>query len=411
MGKAPSMKSAPNSTRLPEIAVTRRGAARIRGGHPWVYKSDLSEASTRTAPAGSVVDVVDDRGKALGAALYSSASQIALRMLRTDAASCNLPALLRKRIGEAVVYRKRIVRDSNAYRVVFSEADLIPGLIVDRYNDLLTFQILTQALDGEAARTAIVESLAQELAPSTIIERVEPRIRELEQLPQRESQVAWHAAETDPRSQTEFEFNGLRFNFDALGGQKTGAFLDQRENYAAAERYACGRGLDICTYQGGFALHLNRACDSVTAVDISRAALEIAEQNQKLNGGREIEWIEANAFDLLKEYSTAGEQYDTIVLDPPAFAKSKSNVESAVRGYKEMNLRALKMLRTGGTLVTCSCSFHVSEADFTEMLTAAALDAHRSVRVLEVRAQAQDHPVLLGVPETHYLKCVICSVV
>lgn len=402
------MTRAQSNDRLHQVSVTRRGAARVRGGHPWVYRSDVVAATAQTAPAGSVVGVVDDRGKPLGAALYSNASQIALRMLRADVATVDLPSLLRARIADAVAYRRRVVCDSNAYRVVFSEADLIPGLIVDRYNDLLTFQILTQALDGEAARAAIVETLVAELSPVAIIERIEPRIRELEQLPERESQVAW--SNGDARSQTVFEFNGVKFQFDALAGQKTGAFLDQRENYAAAERYARGRALDICTYQGGFALHLNRACESVTAVDISRAALEVAEQNQRLNGGREIEWIEANAFDLLKEYATAGEQYETIVLDPPAFAKSKSTVESAVRGYKEMNLRALKMLRPGGVLVTCSCSFHVGEAEFLEMLTAAALDAHRSVRVLEVRAQAQDHPVLLGVPETHYLKCVICSV-
>ena len=396
--------------RLPEIAVTRRGANRVHAGHLWIYRSDVSEASA--AAAGSVASVVDDRGKPLGAALYSNASQIALRMLRADAGTVKLRVLLRERIAAAVAYRRRVVRDSNAYRVVFSEADLLPGLIVDRFNDLLTFQIQTQALDSAAARESIVATLADELKPSVIIERVEPRIRELEQLPVRESQVVWTAPELSaPRTATVFEFNGLRFEFDALGGQKTGAFLDQRENYAAAERSGHGRVLDVCTYQGGFALHLNRVCESVTGVDISRAALEVAEQNQKLNGGREIEWIEANAFDLLKEYSSSGEQYDTIVLDPPAFAKSKSTVEGALRGYKEMNLRALKMLRPGGTLVTCSCSFHVSEAEFLEMLTSAAIDARRSVRIVEKRTQSQDHPILLGVPETHYLKCLICSVV
>jgi 23S rRNA (cytosine1962-C5)-methyltransferase len=398
--------------RLPEIAVTRRGASRVHAGHLWIYRSDVSEASASAVAAGSVVSVLDDRGKPLGAALYSNASQIALRMLRADAGTVKLPVLLRERIAAAVAYRRRVVRDSNAYRVVFSEADLLPGLIVDRFNDLLAFQIQTQALDSAAARDSIVAALADELKPSVIIERVEPRIRELEQLPARESQVVWTAPELGaPRTATVFELNGLRFEFDALGGQKTGAFLDQRENYAAAERSGHGRALDVCTYQGGFALHLNRVCESVTGVDISRAALEVAEQNQKANGGREIEWIEANAFDLLKEYSSNGEQYDTIVLDPPAFAKSKSTVEGALRGYKEMNLRALKMLRPGGTLVTCSCSFHVSEAEFLEMLTSAAIDARRSVRVVEKRTQSQDHPILLGVPETHYLKCVICSVV
>jgi 23S rRNA (cytosine1962-C5)-methyltransferase len=207
--------------------------------------------------------------------------------------------------------------------------------------------------------------------------------------------------------------NGLRFQFDALAGQKTGAFLDQRENYSAAERYASGRALDCFTYQGGFALHLNRVCEQVTAVDISRPALETADQNWDLNKDtfkdRDIEWIEANAFDLLRDYADKGEKYDVVVLDPPAFAKSKTSAAKAIGGYKELNLRALKMLRPGGKLITCSCSFHVSESEFVEMLGSAAADAHRPVRILEKRGQSQDHPVLLNVPETHYLKCIIAE--
>jgi 23S rRNA (cytosine1962-C5)-methyltransferase len=207
--------------------------------------------------------------------------------------------------------------------------------------------------------------------------------------------------------------NGVKFRYDAMGGQKTGAFLDQRENYAAAAQYARGEALDVCTYHGGFALHLARVCQNVTAVDISREALEVAEQNEKLNSAEsksEIEWIEGNAFDLMKDYSSAGKQYDVIVLDPPAFAKSKKHLESAMRGYKELNLRALKMLRPHGVLVTCSCSFAVSEEDFLAMLTESTQDAHRSVRILEKRSQSQDHPILLGVPETYYLKCFVLSV-
>ncbi len=350
----------------------------------------------------------------MGAALYSSSSQIALRMLADDPRPPELPLLISERLREAISYRQRIVRDSDACRLVFSEADFLPGLIVDRYHDLLVFQVLTQAMDAEPVRAAVMETLVEELSPAAIIEKVEPRIRELEELPPREQQVVYAAPGAEPRTSTVFTMNGISFHFDALGGQKTGAFLDQRENYAAAERHARGRALDICTYQGGFALHLNRVCQQVTAVDSSRPALEVAERNEQLNasqfGGRQIEWLEGNAFDVLRDYSDAGRQFETIVLDPPAFARTKKNLATALRGYKEMNLRALKMLSRGGTLVTCSCSYHVSEADFLEMLTAAAQDVHRRLRILEKRTQSADHPILLGMPESHYLKCIICSV-
>jgi 23S rRNA (cytosine1962-C5)-methyltransferase len=256
---------------------------------------------------------------------------------------------------------------------------------------------------------AIVAGLKRLAGAENIVERADARIRELEQLPEMESSLV-HGS----KSSTVFCMNGVRFHYDALGGQKTGAFLDQRENYAAAARYARGEALDVCTYQGGFALHLARACEKVTAVDISREVLEVAEQNEQLNAGAfksEIEWIEGNAFDLMKDYASAGKQYDAITLDPPAFAKSKKHLESALRGYKELNLRALKMLRPGGVLITCSCSFAVSEEDFLSVLTEAAQDAHRPVRILEKRTQSMDHPILLGVPETYYLKCLILSVV
>lgn len=358
---------------------------------------------------GSVVDVIDNRGKAIATALYSSSSQIALRVIARGPVS-NLVDLIRHRIADAVAYRRRVVSNSDSYRVIFSEADQLPGIIADKYNDIVIFQLLAQALDSDAVRKTVIDSLAAQLSPATIIERSDARIRELEQLPSRETQIVYSAEKKSPKTSTVVSMNGLSFNFDALTGQKTGAFLDQRENYAAAERYARGRALDICTYHGGFSLHMNRVCQQVTGVDISRAALEVADQNLALNGQKEIEWIEANAFDLMKEYSTNGEQYDTIVLDPPAFAKAKGQMEGAIRGYKEMNLRALKMLKPGGTLVTCSCSQAVTEPDFLAMLSSAALDAHRTVRILEKRTQSQDHPILLNVPETYYLKCIICSV-
>ena len=395
-----------DSTRV--IIVNQRGVARLRSGHPWVYRSDLLPPTD--APASALVEVRDERGRRLGSAFYSSASQIAIRLLSSDDISEDaLPDLLRARIASAVQFRQAIAGGSDSYRVIFSEADLLPGLIVDKYNDVVTIQALTQAFDREDLRRLVLESLAEHFPDASIVERVDAHIRELEQLRERESQLV-----RGERAKTIFTLNGVRFHFDGLSGQKTGAFLDQRENYAAAARHAHGEALDVFTYQGGFALHLARVCSSVAAVDASRPALEVAEQNEQLNRAQhrcgEIEWTEANAFDLLKDYATAGREYDTIVLDPPAFAKTKRTVPTALRGYKELNLRALKMLRPGGILVTCSCSFHVSGAEFLEMLGAAAADAGRRVRILEKRGAAQDHPVLLNVPETAYLKCVICEV-
>jgi 23S rRNA (cytosine1962-C5)-methyltransferase len=383
------------------VKVSRRGANRLKDGHVWVYRSDIL-AADGIAP-GALIEVVDDRGKFLGTALYSSASQIAIRMLSNEVVK-DLDNLLRKRIQEAIAYRERNVRDTDAYRIVFSEADFLPGLIVDRYNDLLSLQVLTQAMDVEAVRQVIVSELSDRLKPAAIAERVDPRVRELEQLPARSSGLL-----QGEKTNTVFAMNGVRFHFEAFEGQKTGAFLDQRENYAAAAQYARGEALDVFCYHGGFALHLAPHCAKVTGVDSSRPALEVADRNAALNG-REIEWIEANAFDLLRDYATAGKRYDTIVLDPPAFAKSKSNLETALRGYKELNLRALKMLRPGGFLVTCSCSYHVSTGEFTEVVAQAARDMHRNLRLVENRTQAKDHPILLAVPETAYLKCLVLAV-
>jgi len=383
---------------IPAIIVSRRGAQRLRDGHVWVYRSDVMPADS--VPPGSLVVVTDERGKLLGTAFYSSASQIAIRLLSRQPIT-DLEGLIRTRIQEAIAYRERVVRDTDAYRIIFSEADFLPGLIVDRYNDLLSLQVLTQAMDSESIRSVILSELNNSLKPAAIIERVDPKIRELEQLPPRSS-----GALQGDKTSTIFSMNGVKFHFDALEGQKTGAFLDQRENYAAAAQYAHGEALDVFCYQGGFALHLAERCSTVTGVDSSRPALEVADQNAGLNG-REIEWIEANAFDLLRDYSEAGKQYNVIILDPPAFAKSKKNVDTALRGYKELNLRALKMLRPGGILVSCSCSYHVSQADFLAVIAEAGQDVHRNLRLLELRTQAKDHPILLNVPETAYLKCAI----
>jgi 23S rRNA (cytosine1962-C5)-methyltransferase len=383
---------------VPRIVISGRGLARLKSGHVWVYRSDLVSADG--APPGALVSVVDERGRSHGTAFYSSASQIAIRMISSGPVA-DLPGLLRQRLRDALAYRDLVVRDSDACRLVFSEADFLPGIIVDRYNDILSFQLLTQAADADPVRGALLAGLAESLHPAGIVERVDPRVRALEQLPQRPTALA-AGAKTD----TVVTMNGVRFHYRGLEGQKTGAFLDQRENYAAAAAYARGEALDVFCYQGGFALHLAARCPRVSGIDSSRPALEMAEENARLNG-REIEWLEANAFDVLKDYASAGRQYDTIVLDPPPFAKTRRNLDTALRGYKELNLRALKMLRPGGVLVTCSCSYHVSDAEFAATLASAAQDARHMLRLVERRTQSRDHPVLPGVPETAYLKCLI----
>jgi 23S rRNA (cytosine1962-C5)-methyltransferase len=391
-------ESGSNSVAVATVKISGRGAARLKTGHVWVYRSDIVSADG-VLPA-ALVKVSDERGKSLGTALYSSASQIAIRMISAEPVP-DLSQLLKERMRAAIAYRERVVRETDAYRIVFSEGDFLPGLIVDCYNDIISFQMLTQAMNAPSTRETIISELTSSMNPAAIVERVDPRILELEQLPARSSGLI-----QGEKSSTIISMNGVRFQYDGLEGQKTGAFLDQRENYAAAAQYAHGEALDAFCYQGGFALHLAPNCSRVTGVDSSRPALEQAERNATLNS-REAEWIEANAFDLLRDYSTSGRKYDTIVLDPPAFAKSKRTLDTALRGYKELNLRALKMLRPGGILATCSCSHHVSSAEFLEVIREASQDAHRTLRIVEARGQAKDHPIVATVPETSYLKCLI----
>jgi 23S rRNA (cytosine1962-C5)-methyltransferase len=407
--------------------ITRRAADRLRAGHPWVYRSDVEEIQPATGVSdvapGELVVVTDSRGIALGTALSSTASQIALRIVTREV----LPArdaflsLLRQRLAKAIALRRRMGLFDNpatdACRLVFSEADELPGLIIDRYAGLVILQLLTQGMDSADVRATLIEGLREELADAVdiIVERPDPRIRELEQLAAPQSAALWERWQGTPLS-TIFHLNSLAFHYDAGSGQKTGAFLDQRENYAAAAARAHGEALDVCTYQGGFALHLAQWCERVTGVDVSRAALEVAERNlelnraQLVNEGRGVEWLEADAFALMKDFSDAGRHYDTIVVDPPAFAKTRRAAEGALRGYKELNLRAFKMLNAGGTLVTCSCSHHISLEDFTGIIASAAIDAGKRVRLVETRGAAEDHPAILSIPETTYLKCLICEV-
>lgn len=405
----------------PAAVITRRAADRLRAGHLWVYRSDVESLvppmEAAEIAAGALVTVTDSRGIPLGTALYSTASQIALRMVSSEAALTRDAYLqqLRERVIAALVLRDEVAQESmenDACRLIFSEADELPGIVADRYNDLVILQLLIQGTAQDDVRQVLTEVIRERLNPATILERPDPKVRELEQLAAPFGEPLHSATSDLPQLISIFTINGLRFHYDASAGQKTGAFLDQRLNYAAAARYARGRALDICTYQGGFAIHMAQRCQQVTGVDASRGALEVADRNLALNPdlGAQVEWIEADAFELLREYEANGEQYDTIVLDPPAFAKSKRAAEGALRGYKELNLRTIKMLRAGGTLVTCSCSHHVPLEIFTEVVAAAASDAGRRVQVLETRGAAPDHPSILTLPETNYLKCLICRV-
>jgi 23S rRNA (cytosine1962-C5)-methyltransferase len=393
------------------VTISRRGAERIAAGHPWVYRSDVFNALEATA--GQAVRVQDKRARFLGMAHYSDASEIAVRLLTTRDRAIDR-AFFHEMLDRARLHRQRVVHDSDAYRLVSSEADGLPALIVDRYAGWLALQTLNQGMDRVQAM--LVELLHEMFPDCGIYERNEAGVRRLEKLPAR-SQVLVPRPSSGPEAspaivdpKTEIAMNGLRFAVDLAVGQKTGMFLDQRENYRAAAQYARGRALDCFTYTGGFALHLARACESVEAVDSSEEALAAAAANAALNGASNVRYLEADAFDVLKGYDTNRRAFDTIVLDPPAFARGRRQVDDALRGYKEINLRAMKMLEPGGTLVTCTCSHHISEPDFLEAIAAASLDANRRITVLERRTQSADHPILLTVPETLYLKCLILRV-
>jgi 23S rRNA (cytosine1962-C5)-methyltransferase len=397
------------------VTITQRGADRILGGHLWVYRSDLVGAAEATGsgagsevhqPAspepGSVVRVQDRRRRYLGQALYSGKSQLALRVLTRERRRFDR-GFLAERIAAAAQYREIVAAGAEAYRLVAGEGDLLPSLIIDRYGDYLVLQTLSQGM--ERLKPLIVDILQEQFSPRSIMERNDAPVRTLEDLPEQRGVLVG-----EPVKEVVAEEGGVRFVYDLANGQKTGGYLDQRENRAAARRYARGRLLDCFTYGGGFALSLAAQCQSVLALDSSQEALELGQRSQVLNGLGNVEWRQANCFDFLKAADQSGERFDTVVLDPPAFARQKSSLESALRGYKELNLRALKVLNPGGFLVTCSCSFHVSESDFLEAVESAAVDAHRRVQVVERRTQARDHPILLTVPETHYLKCLILRV-
>lgn len=385
------------------VKVNKRGADRVRQGHLWIYRSDVVGVA---ATGGSIVRVTDERGNLIGQALFSDSSQIALRFLTQRSEEIDRE-WWRRKIRDAAG-RRHISPDTNAYRLIYSEGDLLPSLIVDRYADVFVMQTLSQGTD--AVKSMLVELLVEEFNPRAVIERNDARVRELEGLPLIAATVYGEAP-----AELEILQHGLRFMVEPLGGQKTGSFLDQRENRlaarAAAQTTNATRALDCFTFNGAFALHLAPVCENVIGVDISGDAVAAAQRNAELNGFSNAEFREANVFDALREMEAAGERFDVIVLDPPAFAKNRASLKPAIRGYKEINLRALKLLNSGGVLVTCTCSYHVSEELFIEILVQASIDAHRRVQIMEKRMQATDHPVLLGMPETYYLKCVIARVI
>jgi 23S rRNA (cytosine1962-C5)-methyltransferase len=378
------------------VVVKRRGEARIARGHPWVYRSDIAKDGGATP--GALVRVATTRGAPLGFAFWSSRSEIRLRMIERGEILAD--DWLRDRIDKAVAWREAVAAGAEAYRVVHGEGDGLPSLVVDRYRDHLVVQTLSQGTDR--AKAEIVDSLVEALSPRGIVERNDPKVRTLEGLEQTVSVL--HGEVPDA---VEVNEGDVRFRVDLQRGQKTGLFLDQRENHLAARGYARGRVFDGFTYDGGFALQVAREADEVLAVDLSAESLERVRANAALNDLENVIARDANVFDLLRSFDDAGERFDTVVLDPPAFAKSRRAVEKAVRGYKEINLRALKILEPGGCLITCSCSYHVHEDDFEALLAEAAVDAGATVSLVEKRRQARDHPVLLGVPETHYLKCFV----
>ena len=388
--------------------ISAKGASRAREGHLWIYRSDVI-ARPKVA-SGSVVRVADQRGRFVGWAHFGAETEITLRLLSKTEDTIDRE-FWRRRLLAAADWRRRVVADADAYRLVHAEGDYLPGLIVDRYGDCFVLQTLTRGMD--ALKPMWTELLVEEFQPRLIVERNDAKVRQLEGLPMVNSvlySAVGQAASLPVISEFVITENGIKFQVDLLEGQKTGAFLDQRENRLAAMNYASGRGLDCFSFHGSFALHLASDCDSVTAVDISEPAIESAKRNAELNNITNIEFVAANVFDRLRDYDDAGERFDTIVLDPPAFAKNRGALEGALRGYKEINLRALRILNPGGVLITCSCSYHVGEELFLEMLKEAARDAGRQIQVVEKRTQGRDHPILLTVPETYYLKCVVLRV-
>jgi 23S rRNA (cytosine1962-C5)-methyltransferase len=387
----------PKSRGAPQVVLLRRGADRWQRGHPWIYKSDLQGDSGLTG--GEVVQVLDQRGWFLGQALYSRQSKISLRWLTYEDVPVDAD-FFRARIHQAHALRELIFPGEQTYRAIHSEADLLPGLIVDRYGDWLSVQFLVKGTDDR--KELLADLLVESFGARGVMNRSDASVRTLEGLvPTKE------VMRGDVPPLVEYREGTLRMRADLREGQKTGAFLDQRQNHSISAAYAQGEALDCFAYDGGFALQLATRAAKVTAVEISEDAVARLKANAELNGLQNVEVVTANAFDFLRDAVDEGRQFDTIVLDPPSFARTKGAVEGAVRGYKEINLRAIQLLRRGGFLITCSCSHHVTEGLFEQLLESAAADAKRRVQIIDRRGASRDHPVLLSLPETRYLKCFV----
>jgi 23S rRNA (cytosine1962-C5)-methyltransferase len=382
--------------RRPAVVISARGEQRLRTGHPWIYRADVANVD---AAGGDIVEVVGPRRRTLGHALFSDRSQIPIRMLARGEAPFEA-SMLRARLERAIEFRNTLKLDATAYRLVHGEADLLPSLVIDRYGPYLVVQALSQGMDR--LLSVLTGWLSEILSPEGILARNDPKVRALEGLEQAVEVLAGSVPET-----VVVHEGPVEYEVDLRRGQKTGLFLDQRENRDAAARYAHGRLLDCFSYHGGFALRLAGQSAVAEAVDISADAVARIEANATRNRVSNLTAREANVFDELRRLEKAGERYDTIVLDPPAFAKNKASVPNALAGYKEINLRALRLLAPGGYLVTCSCSYNVSEDMFGAVLHEASVDSHTPVSIVEKRMQGRDHPVLVGAPETHYLKCFI----
>jgi 23S rRNA (cytosine1962-C5)-methyltransferase len=386
----------------PKVTVTRRGAERLSRGHLWIYRADVEKAPA-ALEAGDVVLLADGRGRFLAKAFWSSRSKIALRVVTRDEEPVD-EAFFARRIADALELRERVFGAERFLRLVHGEADLLPGLVVDRYGDAAVLQTLVPATDRRKAFLA--EVLANALSLRSVVERNDVRVRELEGLPQTKGLL--RGPDPGPIEHREGE---VRMRVDLLAGQKTGAFLDQRENHLRAGEYARGRCADCFSYSGGFALQLARRAEAVVAVEMQAGAVALLRENATLNRAGNVEVVEANAFDWLRDRAEEEPAFDMVVLDPPAFAKSKEALPGARRGYKEVNLRAMLVLRPGGILLTASCSHHLSEEMFEEIVLDAGNDAGRRLQILERRGAGRDHPVLMGVPETRYLKCLILRVI
>lgn len=377
---------------------------RVLNGHPWVFASQVEKVEGEPAPGG-IVQVADRKGP-LGQGYYNAASQIRVRLLTRDPDEVIDDDFFRRRIERAWRLRQRAMPEATSVRMVFGESDGLPALVVDKFNDVLVMQTL--ALGMERWKLPIVEGLRELVAPRGIYERNDVAVREKEGLQQYKGFIG-DAFDT----QLVIQENDLEFSIDVATGQKTGHFLDQRWNHAAMRLVSNGASvLDCFTHTGGFGLHAAHfGATSVLGLDISEEALAAARANADLNGlSDRIAFQAVNVFDFLTEASRTGRQWDVIVLDPPAFAKSRSAIANAVRGYKEINLRAMKCLPPGGFLVTCSCSFHMGPDLFRDTIAKAARDAGRSLKEIHAGSQPPDHPILWGVPETHYLKCLILQV-